>query len=137
MQNLNSGAMGLLDPVVGEVPPVDLQHGELLLQDYPEVLLVRERQHDGRPERLGREAPGLPDELSDVIRRRLRSGTNNQAADQRSEGTAQEAKLALAGRRWLPTQSGRRRRPMAPALATAATSSGPEMSGPSGACTMP
>ena len=35
------------------------------------------------------------------------------------------------------TQSGRRRRPMAPALATAAASSGPEMSGPSGACTMP
>ena len=78
MQDLNSGAMRLLDPLLGEVPPVDLQYGELLLQDDPEVLLVREGQHDGRPERLGREAPGLPDQLSDMIRRRLRSATNRQ-----------------------------------------------------------
>jgi hypothetical protein len=45
---------------------------------------VREGQHDGRPERLGREAPGLPDQLSDVVRRRLRSATNNEAVDQLS-----------------------------------------------------
>ena len=91
MQDLNSGAMRLLDPLLGEVPPVDLQHGELLLQDDPEVLLVREGQHDGRPERLGREAPGLPDQLSDMIRRRLRSATNNEAVDLSSARTAQEA----------------------------------------------
>ena len=91
MQDLNSGAMRLLDPFLGEVPPVDLQHGELLLEDDPEVLLVREGQHDGRPERLGREAPGLPDQLSDMIRRRLRSATNNEAVDLSSARTAQEA----------------------------------------------
>ena len=91
MQDLNSGAMRLLDPLLGEVPPVDLQHGELLLEDDPEVLLVREGQHDGRPERLGREAPGLPNQLSDVIRRRLRSATNNEAVDLSSARTAQEA----------------------------------------------
>ena len=91
MQDLNSGAMRLLDPLLGEVPPVDLQYGELLLQDDPEVLLVREGQHDGRPERLGREAPGLPNQLSDVIRRRLRSATNNEAVDLSSARTAQEA----------------------------------------------
>lgn len=95
MQDLNPGAMRLLDPVVGEVPPVDLQHVELLLQDDPEILLVREGQHDGRPERLGREAPGLPDQFSDVIRRRLRSGTTNEAVDQLISGdrTVREAKL--------------------------------------------
>jgi hypothetical protein len=56
---------------------------------------VREGQHDGRPERLGREAPGLPDQLSDVVRRRLRSATNNEAVDLSSAGTAQEAKPVL------------------------------------------
>lgn len=40
-------------------------------------------------------------------------------------------------RKKINTQSGARRRPSPPALATAATSSGPEISGPSGACTMP
>ena len=84
MQDLNSGAMRLLHALLGEVPPIDLQYGELLLQDDPKVVLVREGQHDGRPERLGREAPGLSDQLSDVIRRRLRSGTNNEAVDQLS-----------------------------------------------------
>lgn len=81
MQDLDAGAVRLLDPVLGEVPPVDLQHGELLLQDDPEVVVVRERQHNGRPERLGREAPGLPDQLSHVIRRRLQSVRDKEAID--------------------------------------------------------
>ena len=73
MQDLDAGAVCLFDPLSRELPPVHLQHGELLLQDDPQVILVRERQHNGRPERPRRQAPRLPNQLSDAIRRRLQS----------------------------------------------------------------
>lgn len=79
MQDLDAGAVRLLDPLPGELTPVDLQHGKLLLQHDPQVLLVREREHDGRPERPGRQAPRLPYQLPHIIWRRL------QCSQQRSQ----------------------------------------------------
>ena len=74
MQDLDAGAVGLVDPLLGELAPVHLQHGELLLQHDPQILLVREGQHDGRPEWLLGQAPSPPYQLPHVVRRRLQAG---------------------------------------------------------------
>uniref|UniRef100_A0A0A9HE82 Uncharacterized protein n=1 Tax=Arundo donax TaxID=35708 RepID=A0A0A9HE82_ARUDO len=70
MQDLDAGAVRLLDLLPRELPPVHLQHGDFLLEHDPQVLLVRERQHNGNPERPRRQGPRLPYQLPHVIRGR-------------------------------------------------------------------
>jgi hypothetical protein len=74
MQDLDASAMRLFHPLPGELPPVHLQHSDLLLQHHPQVLLVRERQDNRHPERPRCQAPRLPYQLFHVIWSRLQLG---------------------------------------------------------------